>query len=258
MNWASNTLGVLEAGLCRSEATPGPLARHPTRKPQLSARKSRTSFSRNKLLALSFKGTLEAGRREAAAEGRAASPGPQQAGQHLSSPLPSGKSRAMTATTAPQASPAHCRPPQPTAPPRHRRHPQTPPRRPARTRISGMRTGLIAGVAALIVVMIFVIQNAHAVTSASWARTCTCRWPSRCSSPPSQAPWRWPPPEPLGSPSCGGSCDVTGATRKPAKQPGQSRPAVPGHTRRRCTRRPLLAACLAAPATDYRAPHVRH
>jgi lipopolysaccharide assembly protein A len=32
-----------------------------------------------------------------------------------------------------------------------------------RTRISGMRTGLIAGFALLIVVMIFIIQNAHAV-----------------------------------------------------------------------------------------------
>jgi putative membrane protein len=32
-----------------------------------------------------------------------------------------------------------------------------------RTRISGMRIGLIAGFVGLIVVMIFVIQNAHAV-----------------------------------------------------------------------------------------------
>jgi uncharacterized integral membrane protein len=32
------------------------------------------------------------------------------------------------------------------------------------TRISGMRTSLIAAVAGLIVVMIFVIQNAHAVS----------------------------------------------------------------------------------------------
>jgi lipopolysaccharide assembly protein A len=32
-----------------------------------------------------------------------------------------------------------------------------------RTRISGMRTGLIAGAAGLVVVMIFIIQNAHAV-----------------------------------------------------------------------------------------------
>ena len=32
-----------------------------------------------------------------------------------------------------------------------------------RTRISGIRTGLIAGLVGLIVVMIFIIQNAHAV-----------------------------------------------------------------------------------------------
>ena len=49
--------------------------------------------------------------------------------------------------------------------------PPAPPTRPApaaqrrrlRTRISGARTGLIAGIAVLIVVLIFVIQNAHAV-----------------------------------------------------------------------------------------------
>jgi putative membrane protein len=32
------------------------------------------------------------------------------------------------------------------------------------TRISGMRTALIAGIAALIVVLIFIIQNAHTVS----------------------------------------------------------------------------------------------
>ena len=41
--------------------------------------------------------------------------------------------------------------------------PRPPARETLRTRISGMRTGLIAGIAALIVVMIFIIQNAHAV-----------------------------------------------------------------------------------------------
>jgi len=46
--------------------------------------------------------------------------------------------------------------------------PAPPPPRPPtdgrmRTRISGIRTGLIAGVIGLIVVMIFIIQNAHAV-----------------------------------------------------------------------------------------------
>jgi len=44
-------------------------------------------------------------------------------------------------------------PPPPSQVPRPRLH----------TRISGMRTGLIAGFAALIVVMIFIIQNTHAV-----------------------------------------------------------------------------------------------
>jgi lipopolysaccharide assembly protein A len=37
------------------------------------------------------------------------------------------------------------------------------PRRRLRTRISGIRTALIAGAAVLIVVLIFIIQNAHAV-----------------------------------------------------------------------------------------------
>ena len=41
--------------------------------------------------------------------------------------------------------------------------PQAPARRPMRTKISSMRTGLIAGTALLIVVLIFIIQNAHAV-----------------------------------------------------------------------------------------------
>jgi lipopolysaccharide assembly protein A len=41
--------------------------------------------------------------------------------------------------------------------------PQPPRRRRSHTRISGMRTWLIVGVLALIVVMIFIIQNAHAV-----------------------------------------------------------------------------------------------
>ena len=41
----------------------------------------------------------------------------------------------------------------PTAPKRGRMH----------TRISGMRTGLIAGIVLLIVMLIFIIQNAHAV-----------------------------------------------------------------------------------------------
>ena len=40
---------------------------------------------------------------------------------------------------------------------------QAPRRGRVHTRISGMRTGLIAGVAVLVVVLIFIIQNTHAV-----------------------------------------------------------------------------------------------
>jgi lipopolysaccharide assembly protein A len=61
-----------------------------------------------------------------------------------------------TTRTLPPPSPNGSAPPPPPAP-------QSPPRRPARTRISGLRTGLIAGTAILIVVLIFIIQNAHAV-----------------------------------------------------------------------------------------------
>ena len=61
-----------------------------------------------------------------------------------------------TATTLPPPS-ANGASPQPPAAPRPARAGRT------HTRISGMRTGLIAGFAGLIVVMIFIIQNAHAV-----------------------------------------------------------------------------------------------
>ena len=61
-----------------------------------------------------------------------------------------------TASTLPPPSANGSAPPLPPAPP-------APPQRPARTRISGLRTGLITGVVALIVVIIFIIQNAHAV-----------------------------------------------------------------------------------------------
>jgi uncharacterized integral membrane protein len=50
-----------------------------------------------------------------------------------------------------------------SAPPPTASAPQTPAGKPPHTRISGMRTGLIASVVILIVVMIFIIQNAHAV-----------------------------------------------------------------------------------------------
>jgi putative membrane protein len=57
-----------------------------------------------------------------------------------------------TTTTAPPPSANGSKPSAPPPPPRR-----------AHTRISGMRTGLIVGALALIVVMIFIIQNAHAV-----------------------------------------------------------------------------------------------
>lgn len=63
-----------------------------------------------------------------------------------------------TTGTMPPPSANGSAPPPPTA-----SAPQAPARKPAHTRISGMRTGLIASVALLIVVMIFIIQNAHAV-----------------------------------------------------------------------------------------------
>jgi putative membrane protein len=68
-------------------------------------------------------------------------------------PTPEG-----TTSTLPPPSLNGSAPPPPPPP-----APQAPPRRPGRTRISGMRTSLITGAAALIVVMIFIIQNARAV-----------------------------------------------------------------------------------------------
>ena len=60
------------------------------------------------------------------------------------------------ATTLPPQSANGSSPPPTAAPP-----PAGAPR--MRTRISGIRTGLIAGFVGLIVVMIFIIQNAHTV-----------------------------------------------------------------------------------------------
>jgi lipopolysaccharide assembly protein A len=60
-----------------------------------------------------------------------------------------------TTTTLPPPSANGSAPPPPP--------PQAPRRGRMRTRISGMRTALIVGVVGLIVVMIFIIQNAHAV-----------------------------------------------------------------------------------------------
>jgi lipopolysaccharide assembly protein A len=63
------------------------------------------------------------------------------------------------ASTLPQPSANGTAPPPPLPPPPA----QAPRRGRGHTRISGMRTGLIAGVAVLIVVVIFIIQNARAV-----------------------------------------------------------------------------------------------
>ena len=60
-----------------------------------------------------------------------------------------------TATLPPPSANGSAPPPRAAAP--------TPSRRRAHTRISGMRTSLIVGILGLIVVMIFIIQNAHAV-----------------------------------------------------------------------------------------------
>jgi putative membrane protein len=69
--------------------------------------------------------------------------------------------QAATTTLPPQSAngtspqmPAAPSPPSPPSPPSAAR---------MHTRISGMRTGLIAATAGLILVMIFIIQNAHAV-----------------------------------------------------------------------------------------------
>jgi putative membrane protein len=59
-------------------------------------------------------------------------------------------------TTLPPASANGSAPPRPA--------PAAPRRRGLHTQISGMRTALITGIAVLIVVLIFIIQNAHAVS----------------------------------------------------------------------------------------------
>jgi lipopolysaccharide assembly protein A len=61
-----------------------------------------------------------------------------------------------TTSTVPPPSANGSAPPPPAAP-------QAPRAGRLHTRISGLRTGLIAGFAILIVVMIFIIQNTHAV-----------------------------------------------------------------------------------------------
>jgi lipopolysaccharide assembly protein A len=72
----------------------------------------------------------------------------------------------MTEPAAPRAATTALPPPSPNGsapPPPPPSAPQAPGRGRLRTRISGMRTGLIAATAALIVVLIFIIQNARAV-----------------------------------------------------------------------------------------------
>ena len=75
---------------------------------------------------------------------------PAQPGLTSTVPPPS----ANGSTPSAQPPPAPPPPPAPQPPP---------PRRSAHTRISGLRTGLIGGVLVLIVVLIFIIQNTHAV-----------------------------------------------------------------------------------------------
>ena len=66
-------------------------------------------------------------------------------------PVPTGAaSTVLPASSANGSSP----PPEPTPQPK---------RKPMRTRISSIRTALIAGALLLVVVLIFIIQNAHAV-----------------------------------------------------------------------------------------------
>lgn len=70
----------------------------------------------------------------------------------------------MTESAAPHASATTLPPTSPDSPAPSRQPESAVPRhRGLRTRISGMRTALIVGIAALTVVLIFIIQNAHAV-----------------------------------------------------------------------------------------------
>jgi len=72
---------------------------------------------------------------------------------------PAAPRATATTSTLPPPSVNGSAPPAPPAP----ASPRPPARGRLRTRISGARTWLIAGIAALIVVLIFIIQNAHAV-----------------------------------------------------------------------------------------------
>ena len=69
----------------------------------------------------------------------------------------------MTEQPAPPGTARTLPPPSANGTAPHPPAPQAPPRRQMHTRISGMRTGLIASIVLLIVVMIFIIQNSRAV-----------------------------------------------------------------------------------------------
>jgi lipopolysaccharide assembly protein A len=72
----------------------------------------------------------------------------------MTEPAPHG-----TTGTLPPPAPNGSAPPPPAPPPPAS---QPPGRQQPKTRTSEMRTGLIAGIAALIVAVIFIVQNAHA------------------------------------------------------------------------------------------------
>jgi lipopolysaccharide assembly protein A len=75
--------------------------------------------------------------------------------------LPPSSPNGVAPAPAPTAAPATA--PTPTAPTQPAPAASTP-RRPAGSRIGSARTALIAGALVLVVVLIFIIENAHAVT----------------------------------------------------------------------------------------------
>src|ERR1051326_8426038 len=94
---------------------------------------------------------------------RRLAPGPtREPAQIASDPGPARRKHAMTEPAAPPGTTSILPPPSAngSAPPA----PRAPARRRTRTKISSMRVALIAGTAVLIVVLIFIIQNAHAVS----------------------------------------------------------------------------------------------
>ena len=86
-------------------------------------------------------------------------------------PVRNGRRSAMTESVAPPAATTTLPPasangsaPSDSAPPPRPRAKSAPRRRGMSTRISGVRVALIVGIVALILVLIFIIQNAHAVS----------------------------------------------------------------------------------------------